>query len=153
MRSVFGGVVCNADRVDLQHVADRLAISDFLTAYARAVDTKDWDLFRSLFTDDAQIDYTSSGGIAGGVDEVATWMANTMSMFSTTQHIITNETATIDGDTASVQAVLFNPMVFDGSDTLSFTCGGGYDHDLVRTDDGWKSRRVVMTMTWTTMGG
>ena len=138
--------------MDLHYLTDRLAISDFLTAYARAVDTKDWELFRSLFVDDADIDYTSSGGIAGGVGEVATWMAETMSMFSATQHIITNEQVSIDGDTASVQAVLFNPMVFDGSETLSFTCGGGYDHDLVRTEDGWKSRRVTMTMTWTTMG-
>ena len=138
--------------MDLQQIADRIAISDFLTAYSRAVDTKDWDLFRSLFTDDAAIDYTSSGGIAGGVEEVATWMENTMSMFSTTQHIITNETVAIDGDTASVQAVLFNPMVFEGSDTLSFSCGGGYDLDLVRDGEGWKSRRVVMTMSWTTMG-
>ena len=145
--------MCHAGRVDLQHLADRLAISDFLTDYARAVDTKDWALFRSLFTDDAEIDYTSSGGIAGGPDEVVTWMENTMSMFSTTQHIITNETVAIDGDTASVQAVLFNPMVFDGAETLSFTCGGGYDHDLVRDGDGRKSRRVVMSMTWTTMGG
>lgn len=139
--------------MDLQYLTDRLAISDFLTAYARAVDTKDWALFRSLFTDDASIDYTSSGGIAGGVEEVATWMETTMAMFSTTQHIVTNETVAIDGDTASVQAVLFNPMVFDGSETLSFTCGGGYDHDLVRSGAGWKSRRVTMHMTWTTMGG
>ena len=139
--------------MELHQIADRIAISDFLTAYSRAVDTKDWALFRSLFTEDAEIDYTSSGGIAGGVEEVATWMESTMAMFSTTQHIIANETMAIDGDTASVQAVLFNPMVFEGSDTLSFTCGGGYDHDLVRTEDGWKSRRVVMTMTWTTMGG
>ncbi|MEM9202190.1 MAG: nuclear transport factor 2 family protein [Actinomycetota bacterium] len=138
--------------MDLQQLSDRIAISDFLTAYARAVDTKDWDAFRSLFTDDAHIDYSSSGGIEGGVDEVASWMETTMSMFSTTQHIITNETVTIDGDTASVHAVLFNPMVFDGADTLSFTCGGGYDHDLVRVGDDWKSRRVVMTMSWTTMG-
>ena len=43
--------------MDLQYLADRLAISDFLTTYAHAVDTKDWELYRSCFTDDADIDY------------------------------------------------------------------------------------------------
>ena len=117
--------------MELHQIADRIAISDFLTAYSRAVDTKDWALFRSLFTEDAEIDYTSSGGIAGGVEEVATWMESTMAMFSTTQHIIANETVAIDGDTASVQAVLFNPMVFEARHALlHLWCG--YDHDLVR---------------------
>ena len=51
--------------VDQQYLLDRLAISDFLTTYAHAVDAKDWDLYRSLFTADAHIDYTAAGGIAG----------------------------------------------------------------------------------------
>ena len=51
-------------------LADRLEIGDLLTRYATAVDRRDWDLYRSVFTTDAEIDYTSAGGIAGTVDEV-----------------------------------------------------------------------------------
>ena len=36
-----------------------------LYRYARAVDTKDWDLYRSVFTDDAHIDYSSAGAVVG----------------------------------------------------------------------------------------
>ena len=96
--------------MDLQYLADRLAISDFLTTYARAVDTKDWELYRSCFTDDADIDYTSAGGIRGTLDEIVTWMGSTMVMFDATQHLVSNEMVEIDGDTATVRAMFYNPM-------------------------------------------
>lgn len=48
--------------MDWQRLADEQAISALLYRYARAVDTKDWALYRSVFTDDAVIDYTSAGG-------------------------------------------------------------------------------------------
>ncbi|MDT5153323.1 MAG: hypothetical protein QOI01_5056 [Mycobacterium sp.] len=35
---------------------DDSAITRLLFSYARAVDTKDWELYRSVFTDDAVID-------------------------------------------------------------------------------------------------
>ena len=41
---------------DQQYLLDRLAIADLLTTYAHAVDTRDWDLFRSVFTDEAEIE-------------------------------------------------------------------------------------------------
>ena len=94
--------------MDLQYLADRLAISDFLTTYAHAVDTKDWELYRSCFTDDADIDYTSAGGIRGTLDEIVTWMGSTMVMFDATQHLVSNEMVEIDGDTATVRAMFYN---------------------------------------------
>ena len=54
-------------RVDLQEISDRLEITDVLTRYTRAIDTGDWDRLDTVFTPDAEIDYTESGGIAGGV--------------------------------------------------------------------------------------
>ena len=58
---------------ELEALADRLAIEDLLTRYAHAVDRHDWDLYRSVFTDDAHIDYTSAGGIAGTLDEAVSF--------------------------------------------------------------------------------
>jgi hypothetical protein len=46
-------------------VSDEADIARLLYRYARAVDTKDWDLYRSVFTDDAHIDYSSAGAIVG----------------------------------------------------------------------------------------
>ena len=138
--------------MDLQYLADRLAISDFLTTYAHAVDTKDWELYRSCFTDDADIDYTSAGGIRGTLDEIVTWMGSTMVMFDATQHLVSNEMVEIDGDTATVRAMFYNPMHFAGDNAGYFNCGGWYNHELIRTDDGWKSRKLWEDFSWTTMG-
>ena len=56
--------------MDLQTLIDRAEITDLLTRYARAVDRQDWELFRTVFTPDAHIDYTQVGGIAGDLDTV-----------------------------------------------------------------------------------
>jgi 3-phenylpropionate/cinnamic acid dioxygenase small subunit len=39
--------------MDIQRISDQLEITALLSRYARAVDTKDWTLYRSVFTDDA----------------------------------------------------------------------------------------------------
>jgi len=56
---------------DASKVCDELEIRALLSRYARAVDTKDWDLYRSVFTDDAQIDYSSASTPAASRDEIA----------------------------------------------------------------------------------
>ena len=71
-------------------LTDRVAIRDLLTRYATAVDRRDWDLYRSVFTTDAEIDYTSAGGIAGTVDEVVAFLDEVLSGFEMTQHLVSN---------------------------------------------------------------
>ena len=53
------------------HIEDRVLIGDLVVAYAYAVDEKNWMAFEALFTQDAQIDYRSAGGIAGTPAELA----------------------------------------------------------------------------------
>ena len=135
--------------MDLQQLSDRLEIQDLLARYARAVDTKDWDLWRSLFTDDAQMDYRSAGGPQGPRDEIATWLEEALATFPMTQHLLTNIEVTFsdDGDSASVHALFFNPMMMPGQ-TEPWSCGGTYDHEVVRTDDGWKSKNLKEQNAW-----
>ena len=83
--------------MDLQQLCDKVEIQELLSKYARAVDTNDWDLWRSLFTDDAAIDYTALGGIAGTRDEVADWLGASMPLLPMKQHYITNIEADITG--------------------------------------------------------
>ncbi|WP_396911719.1 nuclear transport factor 2 family protein, partial [Mycolicibacterium sp.] len=39
-------------------MSEHSEISALLYRYARAVDSKDWELYRSVFTEDAVIDYS-----------------------------------------------------------------------------------------------
>src|SRR5262245_34695637 len=133
--------------MDLREISDRLEIAELLARYARALDTKDWTLWRTVFTDDAHIDYRSAGGIAGDRETVANWLAETIGMFPMTQHYVTNLEVELDGDMARVRAMFYNPLRFPGADDLTF-CGGWYHHQLVRTADGWRSRDLREESLW-----
>ena len=129
---------------------DQLAITALLNRYARAVDTKDWELYRSLFTDDAVIDYSSAGAIVGSRDEVVDWFGKNFSAIPWTMHYITNvEILDSSGDAATVRAMFYNPMLLPGMTEMS-ACGGYYHHDVVRTGDGWRSRSLREENLWFT---
>ncbi|HBZ70698.1 MAG TPA: hypothetical protein DEP35_13580 [Deltaproteobacteria bacterium] len=135
------------DRVDARQISDRLEIAELLARYARGVDTKDWALWRTVFTEDAHIDYRSAGGIEGDRETVGKWLAAALTAFPMTQHYITNVEIDVDGDTARVRAMFYNPMRFRGADDLNFY-GGYYHHQLVRTSHGWRSRDLREETTW-----
>ena len=129
-------------------VADKLAITEQLARYARGVDTHDWELWKSVFTDDAMIDYSSANGRpAGGRDDTAAYLAESMPYLPWKQHYVTNVEIELDGDEAKVRAAFYNPMQLPGLAEPS-ACGGYYHHDFVRTSDGWKSKRLVEESCW-----
>lgn len=133
--------------MDLQRISDELEIASVLHRYARAVDGKDWELWRSLFTEDAHIDYSSVGGAVGDRVEVSDWLERGLAHMPMTQHYITNIETDIDGDTATVRAMFYNPMLLPGATTIS-ACGGYYHHVMVRTPDGWRSTGLREENLW-----
>lgn len=136
--------------LDLQIISDRIEIDDLITSYTRAVDTLDWPRYRAVFTPDATIDYTASGGIKGTRSEVADWLAETLPMFSTMQHYVCQKEVVLDGDDATARVYLMNPMTITQPDgnTWRMEVGGYYLHRLVRTSEGWRSRELVEEMVW-----
>ena len=134
--------------MDSQRVSDELEIAALLSAYARAVDTKDWQLYRSVFTDDAHIDY-SADVFTGSLDGAIEFFEGDFSALVTmSMHYITNLEAEIDGDTAAVRAMFYNPTQIKGVAELCMF-GGYYHHELVRTPGGWRSRHLREEMVWT----
>lgn len=133
--------------MDLQALSDKLEIQEQLARYARGVDTRDWDLFKSVFTDDALLDYSSAGIPAGPRDQIAAIFEQAFTGIAMAQHFITNIEIELDGDSARVRAMFLNPMQIAGMAEQS-TCGGHYVHDFVRTPAGWKSAKVVEHNLW-----
>ena len=128
-------------------VADKIEIQELLARYARGVDTKDWELWKSVFTPDAYLDYSSAGIPAASRDEIAAVFEQAMAAIPMTQHFISNVEIDLDGDQAKVRAMFYNPMQLPGMAEQSY-CGGYYLHDMVRTPDGWKSKRLVEENQW-----
>ncbi|HET6811413.1 MAG TPA: nuclear transport factor 2 family protein [Acidimicrobiales bacterium] len=126
--------------LSLQEISDRLEIQDLLVRYSHAVDSRDWDAFERVFTEDAVIDYTEMGGPRGGVKETRAFLESAMPMFSSFQHMIANTVLELDGDTARARTICHNPMVLDRGEgqTHVFFCGLWYRDVLVRTPQGWR---------------
>jgi len=127
-------------RTTSDELIDRLEINDLLTRYTVAIDKQDWELLDTVFTPDANVDYKSSGGIAGTYAEARKWLSEVLPIFSATLHYITNTTVELGGDRARSDTYVWNPMHMklpDGSDH-SFSVGAIYHDQLVRTPEGWR---------------
>lgn len=136
--------------LDLQRISDRIEIDDLLTAYTRAIDSGEWDRLDDVFTPDAYIDYTATGGIDGEYPKVKAWLADSLAAFPRRQHVIAQREVYVVGDAAAVTAYFVNPMVLprrNGGEQL-WELGGYYRHKLVRTHRGWRSRKLVEELVW-----
>jgi hypothetical protein len=142
--------------VDLEQMTDRLAIEEVLIRYTRAIDTGEWDRLDEVFTEDAAIDYTQSGGIEASFAEVKPWLADNLPIFPKRMHTLGQveirhrDVAPDEVHVADVAAYFHNPMVLatgDGKETL-VEFGGIYHHEMVRTPNGWRSRRLVEELVW-----
>jgi len=124
----------------LEEISDRIEINDLLVRYTVAIDEKDWELLDTVYTPDAKIDYTSSGGIKGEYPEVRAWLAKALAAFPMTQHLVSNSVVELAGDTATARTMVFNPMgtANDKGGYDLFFVGGWYEDELVRTEHGWR---------------
>lgn len=130
---------------------DEQQISDVLVRYATGIDRRDWDLFRTVFTDDCELDYGDIG-VWRGVDAVVDFMVTAHDMAGHTLHRITNVTVSVDGDTATARAYV-DALIMSQDNTSGVDAVGFYDDELARTPAGWRIVRrrfttvVVRTVT------
>jgi len=122
---------------------DRQDISELLVRYATGIDRRDWPLFRTVFTDDCELDYGEIGTWQG-VDAVTDFMDKTHAMAGHTLHRLTNQAITVDGDKASARTYIDAVIMF-GDNQSGVNAWGFYDDDVVRTADGWRIARRRFT--------
>ena len=126
----------------LQEISDRMEIQDLMVRYSHAVDTGDWDALDTVFTADALIDYSAMGGSKGGLKETKEFLASVMPGFGAYQHLISNSSIAVDGDTATGRTMCHNPMVFKGEDDETpgpmMFCGLWYLDTFTRVDGQWR---------------
>ena len=143
---------------DASLAEDKLAVAETIYHYALGIDTKDFDLYRSIFADQVEIDFSSYEGssvvepsLLGG-DQ---WVRRVQPLFvglAATQHTMTNPLAVIDGDSATCRMYMQAHHVYEpDKDDSWFTIGGYYDDTLVRDAEsptGWKLTSVKLTVLW-----
>ncbi|MFA7601617.1 MAG: nuclear transport factor 2 family protein [Novosphingobium sp.] len=123
--------------------ADWLAIANLKAAYCRLLDTKDWEGWGRLFTEDFLLDVTGSGGeVLRGRDAVVASVRGSIGTAKTAHQVHFPEIV-IDGDTATAIWPMQDRVVWDGGRAL--TGWGHYHERYIRTADGWRVAEQKLT--------
>jgi 3-phenylpropionate/cinnamic acid dioxygenase small subunit len=131
---------------------DRQDISDLLVRYATGIDRRDWPLFRTVFTDDCELDYGEIGAWQG-IDAVTDFMTQVHAVAGHTLHRLTNQAITVDGDKA-VARTYVDALIMVGDNQSGVNGIGFYDDEIVRTAAGWRiARRRFTTVRVGAVGG
>ncbi|MEL7464793.1 MAG: nuclear transport factor 2 family protein [Pseudomonadota bacterium] len=134
--------------------AEMTRVADAIDA---AVDAKDWDLARSLFTDMIEVDFTSLiGGEWATIPAdalIAGWSAN-LTPEKTSFHLRGNHRITFEGEgeaTMVSHGYAWNRMERgalseNGGDPL-WEVWGTYEHSFTLTEDGWRVDGMTFVAT------
>ena len=136
--------------LSLQEISDRFELQDLANKYADIIDKKTFDQLRDIFTQDAYIDYSATGGAAGNLEEIIAFLKDAMTIFLNSQHLNANIQIKVSGDEAIGRVMCFNPMETrhkDGSRNM-FMCGIWYVDKYVRTPKGWRIKERVEEKSW-----
>jgi hypothetical protein len=136
-------------------LVDRAEIEDLICAYARTIDSKDWEGFARLFTEGGVLAMPWEGEGAGvsGAALLAQFSSDALGRFHQTQHILTNHQIRIHGDQATSTHYLHSSHVRSPDDPQDhWDVGGWYHADYARTPDGWRFTRVALDAVWQSGG-
>jgi uncharacterized protein (TIGR02246 family) len=131
-------------------LADRLAISDLVHAYAQGVDQREPEAVARLFTEDGVfVAYATPGA-----REPTSWSQGRAEItraigmarhYKQTTHTVGNHLATVDGDRARGQTrmVAYHVLGEEGSETL-LVWHILYLDEYVRSPEGWRIRERIL---------
>ena len=131
---------------------DHQAICEVRYGYALGLDTRDWELYRRIFTEEIDIDFSSFDGQPGSRMKADDWVARCQDFLTgldASQHVMTNPMVVIEGDRARSRMYMTADHYFGnehGGDR--FVIGGYYDDRLVRSGTDWLLEAVTLTLLW-----
>jgi 3-phenylpropionate/cinnamic acid dioxygenase small subunit len=134
---------------------DREAISDLLIRYATGIDRRDWALFRTCWTDDAEADYGALGHYHGA-DSLTEVMRASHDAMGPTYHRITNVVIDVapDGQAATARSYVHAVLMLRPDDQENWIDAlGHYEDELAHVGQEWRIRRRVSHIARMMTGG
>ena len=128
----------------IETIADRIAICELKARYCRLLDTKQWDAWADLFTEDFMLDTSEAGGpppIAGREAAIASVRA--FIEMARTVHQVHAPEISIDGDRAHGIWAMQDRVVLDAG--ASLTGYGHYTESYVKRDGTWRIATSKLT--------
>lgn len=133
--------------------ADKEQIAEVLIRYATGIDSKDWPLLRSCWTDEIDVDYQQLGRFTSA-DALTDVMRQLHENMGPTYHRMSNFVIAVDGDRATVRSYVQAVLMLQPDDSTNWVDAlGHYDDVFVRTADGWRISERVSRTARTLTGG
>jgi uncharacterized protein (TIGR02246 family) len=129
-------------------------IKQLKARYFRCMDTKDWDGFAAVFTDDAVMDMrgemrdgtTEGDGLVTGASSIAAFVRGAVDAVTTVHHGHMPEIDVTGPDTATGVWAMEDKLRWpEGSPIAALHGYGHYHEDYARRDGGWRIARTTLT--------
>lgn len=138
--------------VDELTAADRLDIIDVMSSYARGIDTKDFDFYGTIFSDDVEVNIIYDPNFRSG-DQVtlkgkADWIAyvkEAVSKYQSSQHMMGNPLIVYDEGVAKVRTDIQATHYYKEGDQEKSTLWGHYNTHMKKQDGKWKVIKHTLT--------
>ena len=127
---------------------DRRQLQDVMLSYAAAVDDRDLARYRACFAEDAEIVGFGEETVTGA-DAWTASVESQLDAFSSTQHLMSPQLASITGDTATARTDVQALHVLRDGNGAMFTLWATYLTDFIRKEDGWKISRHELVIRGT----
>ena len=124
---------------------DYAQIMDTLARYSIAMDTRDWSLLDSVFTED--LVYDAGEWVTRSLDEYIERLRPYLEGCGPTQHLLGNYQIELAGDEARTRVYVraFHVGTRELSKTV-YEMFGEYRDEMRRTDAGWRSARRTLRL-------
>ncbi|WP_435158274.1 nuclear transport factor 2 family protein [Haladaptatus sp. DFWS20] len=134
-------------KVRLDRIVSHLELREIRAKYCYAIDERDWNEFRTLFTDDPVLDFGAMGVYKGrdGLDRFINEFVENQLLGSA--HLLANPLIEIDGDEATGAWYVNSPITFtDGTGAWRL---GRYDDEYRRIDGRWRIDHIQLRFIYT----
>ena len=134
--------------LDVQALSDRAEILELRARYGRALDEKDWDLMKTVFTEDASADF-ALGQPFVGIESIVLACRSQMDPLDHTQHFLGNDEIELDGDRAFGRHKVIGTALLRAAVGAPTMCERGeYTVEYVRVDGAWCISSITITAAW-----
>ena len=120
--------------------------------YALGIDTRDFDLLRSIFTDEITMDFEDYSGQPAQTLSADAWVAGVKVLFTgldATQHVMTNPIVDIDGESATCRMYMkAEHFLANDEGSFDYAIGGYYTDQLHKDRDRWVIEAVTLKLFW-----
>ncbi|MUZ76009.1 SgcJ/EcaC family oxidoreductase [Agrobacterium vitis] len=138
------------DNAKLQQLVDESDLRKLIGELPRNLDKRDWDAIGSLFVEDAV--FFIKGEERKGREAIVAGPSRDLEpLYESTYHHLGQIYTNVDGDTAEIVAYCVAYHMHSKSDFWNHAdVGGRYNVEAVRTEEGWRIKRLHLDFCWFT---